>query len=322
MKNNNSLKDRKINEYLEISKRRSLRIERIRDYFKEQNVLEVDTPVTSISAVSDINIESVQVTINDEPLYLQTSPEFSMKTLLSIGYGDIYQICKVFRDYEKGSIHSPEFTMIEWYRLHFDLTGIIKDTCNIIACIIDDDSLIQNITVLTYQEAFIKFLNIDPINNGISEIQEKYQFDKNLEIQFANDKNHYLDFLLATEICKKFNQNELTVITNYPASQAALAKICADDKKTSERFEVFHNDIEIANGYVELTDAEEICERFQKDQDYRIKNKLKIRPLDKEFIDSMTRGIPSCSGVAVGFDRIHMIAEGKKSLDELSVFSA
>ena len=307
-------------EKIDILKRRASRIKTIRKYFEKQNVLEVDTPILSEKAVSDIHIESIGATVNNKQNFLHTSPEFCMKRILAMCSADIYQICKVFRDHEKGSLHSPEFTMVEWYRMNFTLQNIINDTCQLISLILtnNQNKLIRD--VWTYQDIFIHYLGIDPINDKTKEITKNFKFDKSLIDQFKEDKDQYLNYLFATEITNKFKNNQLTVVSHFPASQAALARVTPSNDMLSDRFEVFFSDIELANGYVELTDSNELKTRIKRDQAFRERNGLAIRPIDIDFIQAMEDGLPSCSGVALGFDRLNMIAEGKNTLQEINLF--
>jgi lysyl-tRNA synthetase class 2 len=270
--------------------------------------------------VSDIHIESISATVNNKKNFLQTSPEFYMKRILTMSSTDIYQICKVFRDHEKGSLHSSEFTLVEWYRMNFTLQDIINDTCQLISLVLakNQNKLTQG--AWTYQDIFIHYLGIDPINDDVKKIIKNFKFDKSLIEQFKEDKDQYLNYLFATEITNKFKHNELTVVSHFPASQAVLARITPNNDKLSDRFEVFFSDIELANGYVELTDSDELKKRITKDQIFRKENGLAIRPIDNDFIQAMEDGLPSCSGVALGFDRLNMIAEGKNTLEESSVF--
>ena len=168
-------------EKIDILKRRASRIKKIRKYFEKQNVLEVDTPILSEKAVSDIHIESIGATVNNKQNFLHTSPEFCMKRILAMCSADIYQICKVFRDHEKGSLHSPEFTMVEWYRMNFTLQDIINDTCQLISLLLtnNQNKLIRD--VWTYQDIFIHYLGIDPINDKTKEITKNFKFDKHFD---------------------------------------------------------------------------------------------------------------------------------------------
>ncbi|MDB2543570.1 EF-P lysine aminoacylase EpmA [Woeseiaceae bacterium] len=306
------------------AKRRHQKISAIRNYFYDNRVLEVDTPILSTSAVSDINIESISASLAinfSQDFYLQTSPEFYMKRLLADGFRDIYQICKVFRDDELGRYHSPEFTMIEWYRLGFSLNNMIDETLAIIKLTLHDWQSDVTVEKISYREAFLKYLGIDPLSAKLKKIIALANIDSSLREQMNNDRNQYLDFLYATQITKNFDTDKLTVIHHYPASQAALARICPNNDQVAERFEVFFGNIELANGYVELTDILQTKQRFQNDQQLRLKQGKKIRPLDDYFIAAIESGLPDCAGVALGFDRLFMISEDKSNIQSVQQFT-
>jgi len=320
-------KQRKENQWkpiagFELAKTRAIELEKIRNFFKKENVLEVDTPILSKSATSDINIESISALISDNSSpsnFLHTSPEFYMKRLLADGFKDIYQICKVFRDSELGLNHLPEFTMIEWYRMGFNLKEIIRNTVELISMVLSSSHPSIQTDTISYQDAFKRYLNIDPINDDIDKINNNINIEKSLVKRL--NKNQYLDFLLNTKVTKEFHTQKLTVLHHYPSSQSALARICPDNEQFSDRFEVFFGELELANGYVELTDVNEIKQRFSNDQLYRRENGLNIRPLDYNFIDAMDHGFPECAGVALGFDRLLMISEGKSNIEKVQQFS-
>lgn len=306
-----------------LAKRRAKKIALIRNYFQENKVLEVSTPILSTSAVSDTNIESINTNLSISPsekFYLQTSPEFFMKRMLADGFGDIFQVCKVFRDDELGRLHLPEFTMIEWYRLNFNLKNIINDTLNIITLILHDQYTNIPVEKISYRDAFLKYLNIDPITVDIEKIIILANLDTSLQLIMDNDRNQYLDFLFATRIAENFNQKELTVVHHFPADQAALARICPNNNNHADRFEIFFGNVELANGYVELTDIHETKKRFQNDQYLRHAQGKKIRPLDENFIASIEFGLPDCAGVALGFDRLLMISEGETNIQSVQHF--
>ena len=306
-----------------LAKRRAQKIALIRNYFQKNKVLEVNTPILSTSAVSDIKIESINTHLSINPseeFYLQTSPEFFMKRMLADGFKDIFQICKVFRDDELGRLHLPEFTMIEWYRLNFNLKNIINDALGIIMLTINNQYPNIPVEKISYRDAFLKYLNIDPVTADTEKIIILANLDTSLQLKMDNDRNQYLDFLFATRIAKNFKQRELTVVYHYPADQAALARICPNNNDLADRFEIFFGNVELANGYVELTDIQETEKRFQNDQQLRHNQGKKIRPLDENFIASIEFGLPDCAGVALGFDRLLMISEGKTNIQSVQHF--
>ncbi len=288
-------------------------LKRARDFFEQRNVLEVDTPILSHFAVSDRHIESIEVTMAldaGRSWYLQTSPEYCMKRLLSAGYPDIYEICKVFRDAESGRHHQPEFTMVEWYRLNFGLNDIMRDTVEFIACLVDTKRFARAPVFLSYRQAFSEFAGIDVSKTDVEELAELLEADDQLKDSLGDGRDDWLNLVLAETITPRFPSDQLTVLYHYPASQAALARIGPEDASVADRFEVFAGPVELANGYVELLDAQEQIDRFDNDQARREQAGLQRRPIDIEFIAALESGMPACAGVAVGFDRVHMLNEG------------
>ena len=239
---------------------------RARAYFTDQQVLAVDTPALSEFASTDPNIESCSVQLaTGSRHFLHTSPEFYMKRLLADGYPDIYSICRVFRDGEIGRYHLPEFTMLEWYRLNFSLDDIISDTTALIAACIDQPSLHESAIVVDYSTAFQDSADVDVFDATTDELANVVSADDALRESIGNDRHAWLDLILTTVVAPAFNPDQLTVLQHYPASQAALARICPADERVADRFEVFHGATELANGYVELTNADEQRRRFDQD---------------------------------------------------------
>jgi elongation factor P--(R)-beta-lysine ligase len=284
-------------------------LQRLRTYFEIGSVLEVDTPALSASAVSDVNIESLEVRsgLTEAPLYLHTSPEFCMKRLLASGYPDIYSICRVYRDGEVGRSHQPEFTMVEWYRLGFGLADIIADTQKAIAMALDDPKLADDVLVIDYRDAFIDISNIDPLQASIGELANAADADDELRPALGDARDDWLDLLLTTKIAPTFAADKLTVLRHYPASQAALAQICPDDVSVADRFEVFIGPVELANGYVELTAARIQAERIANDQAMRESRGQRVRAQDQSLLAALESGLPACAGVAMGLERLQMM---------------
>jgi lysyl-tRNA synthetase class 2 len=284
-------------------------LQRLRAYFDAESVLEVDTPALSTTAVSDTNIESLEVIseLTDAPLYLHTSPEFCMKRLLASGYPDIYSICRVYRDGEAGRRHQPEFTMVEWYRLGFGLTDIIADTLKAIAIALDDSTLEDDILVVDYRNAFIKVCNVDPLQASIGDLANAADADDRLRRALGDARDDWLDLILTTKIAPSFATDKFTVLQHYPASQAALAQICPADASVADRFEVFMGPVELANGYVELTDTRIQAERIANDQAIRESRGQAVRPHDQPLLAALESGLPACAGVAMGLERLQMM---------------
>ena len=281
-----------------------------RQYFADQSVLEVDSPVLSRYAASDPHIESIAARLaigSSSDYFLHTSPEFAMKRLLCAGYPDIYQICKVFRDGEVGCRHQPEFTMIEWYRRDFGLDEMIDDTIRLIMALLEPGHIERDAVQSSYRDVFLSYTGVDPIHADIATLTNTVDADSALATSIGDNRDDWLNLILSRDIATQFSSNCLTVLRHYPASQASLARICPDDASVADRFEVFCGSLELANGYVELTDASEQARRFRQDQQIRTALGRTLRPLDEPLLAAMQNGLPACAGVAVGFDRLLMI---------------
>lgn len=305
------------------AQRRGLMLRRLRHYFEMTNTLEVDTPALSHYAISDPQIESitVQSTLSDAALYLHTSPEFCMKRLLAAGYPDLYSICRVFRDGEAGRHHQPEFTMIEWYRLAHNLGDIIADTIATVAAALGRPFPEKYITTMNYRDAFKHAIDIDPINATITELVNAANADAALQETIGDERDDWLDWLLATRIAPTFSDDGITVLQHYPASQAALARRCPADASVADRFEVFVGEIEVANGYVELTDAVEQRHRMTVDQQNRTRRKRPVRPVDESLLAALDAGMPACAGVAMGLERLQMIHDDTDDIRDVVTFA-
>lgn len=308
----------------DIARLRAGMLDRARRFFRSRGVLEVDTPVLSCAAVSDPHIESIAVSLSLErhrAYYLHTSPEYCMKRLLCAGYPDIFQISKVFRDNEAGRYHQPEFTLIEWYRLKFDLDGMISDTLEFIANILQDDGLRAGALQLSYRDAFLQFADCDPFTSDIATLSALAGADAALQAALGDDRDAWLDLLLADKVVPQFAADKLTVLSHYPLSQAALARACPANPHTADRFEVFLGQHELANGYVELTDTDEQMRRFSHDQALRKTRGQAQRPLDHALLAAIEQGLPQCAGVAAGLDRLLMIHTGSDDIREVQTFA-
>ena len=295
----------------------------IRDFFIETNALEVELPILNHAPVADMNIEPIAVPASNvmPALYLHTSPEYSMKRLLCAGSGDIYALGKVFRAGEAGGRHNPEFTMLEWYRLDRDHRELMHEVADLLAELFSDSKieLIDAPLFLTYQQAVMQYGGLDPFTANDDEI-------KQLGIELAGgdlalNRDGWLDMIMSHKVEKALPENQLVFIYNYPASQAALAKLNKDDHGhvIAERFEVYLNSLELANGYHELTDSQEQRQRFDKEL------KGTDRPIDEKLLLAMAdeaAGLPACAGVAMGIDRILMLQLGVKTIAEVISFSA
>ncbi len=300
---------------------REAMMRRARNYFVAQEVLAVDTPALSQYAVTDTNIESLAVSSrNGGKYFLHTSPEFCMKRMLAAGYPDIYSICRVFRDGEMGHRHAPEFTMVEWYRLGFELSQIVDDTTRFIATCLDLPALENSVVRFDFADIFQEFAAIDVIDTSIDDLAKCCGADERLRATIGTDKDAWLDLILATVIAPQFVPDQLTVVQHYPASQAALARFCPDDPRFADRFEVFCGSTELANGYVELTDAGEQRRRIDTDLKKRRDSGQTEPPWDRSLIAALESSLPQCAGVAVGFERLQMIFDGTDDIRDVVTF--
>ena len=283
-------------------------------------MLEVETPVMSHATVTDPHILSIPAhyeslgSREETIVYLQTSPEYAMKRLLAAGSGCIYQITKAFRQGEVGRLHNPEFTMLEWYRLGFDHHQLMNEVDALLQCVLQTLPAER----ISYGEAFEKYVGINPHVTTIDILQaagEKHaiHFDNILE------KNGWLDLLFTHCIEPHLGKEKPCFIYDFPISQAALAKIRPENPPVASRFEVYFRGIELANGFHELQNAPEQRRRFEANQQYRLENQLSFIPIDENFLTALEYGLPDCAGVALGMDRLILLAcQAVKIADVLS----
>lgn len=288
-----------------------------RDYFAATRTLEVETPLLSSAAVSDVHLASVSATVNGRPGWLHTSPEYAMKRLIAAGSGDIYQIAKVFRDGESGRYHNPEFTMIEWYRMGFDHNQLMDDVEELLGCLIPAQCIDRS-ERLTYQEAVQLHAQVDALHDAAPLLAGALrQHDIDVPADIQHDRDALLDLIMAVIVGPKLGTLRPTFIYDYPASQAALARIRGN---VASRFELYLNGLELANGFHELGNAPEQRQRFLHDLEQRRQRGLPTPPLDENFLTALEHGLPDCAGVALGFDRVVMCAIGAAHIDEVLTF--
>lgn len=305
-----------------VAMRRAALIERAREYFSDQGVLAVDTPALGRYAISDPNIENLRVhTRPGKDSYLQTSPEIYMKRLLASGYPDIYSICRVFRDGESGARHLPEFTMAEWYRIGFDLDAIVDDCVNFIAACLGMEPANDTVEKIDYRDAFQEYAGIDAIEADTADLVGAATDDPQLRGQLANDRNAALDLMMSTTVAPRLPRDRLTVVQHYPADQAALARLCPADSRFADRFEIFSGELELANGYVELTDANEQRRRIERDIALREQSGRSSLPVDESLIAALEAGLPDCAGVSVGIERLHMVLDQAEDIRDVINFA-
>jgi len=310
---------------VETLKLRARMLQSIRAFFADKQVMEVDTPVLSKAAITDPHLYSFFTEFHNARYYLHTSPEFFMKRLLAAGSGDIYQICKVFRDDEQGRQHNPEFSMLEWYRMGFDHHRLMDEVEQFIHYLygqLNIEIASKTITRISYQQAFINALGIDPLTANAIELKITAQ-QNHIEIPIGmdeHDKDMWLDWLMTQGVAPSFEQNSFTFLFDYPASQAALAKISKQDARVAHRFELFYGELELANGFYELTDAKEQRRRFEHENTMRVQQEIEAMPVDESLLAALENGLPECAGVALGVDRLLMVLLNESSISNVLSF--
>ena len=287
---------------LDMLRRRAEMLRQVRQFFDSRGFLEVETPILSHDVVVDRHLDPLRVTLFRDPrqphlgdtLWLQTSPEFAMKRLLAAGAKAIYQVNKVFRGGEAGQLHNPEFTMVEWYRVGDDYEAGMKLLSDLADALLGHGSA----DPYTFNQAMRLFGGTEPL--GMS------PFD--------------LDLVLTTKVQPKLGLNRPAIVYDYPAEQAALARIRPGDPPVAERFELFASGIELANGYHELLDPAILRERSRANNAARAADGKFTLPEESRLLAAMDHGLPPCSGCALGFDRLVMVATGAKSIQEVMAF--
>jgi lysyl-tRNA synthetase class 2 len=311
----------------EDAKQRGGILNKIRSFFHTKNIIEVETPSLSLGTVTDPFLDAFtsqyhylsDSSINNaSQLYMQTSPEFHMKRLLASGYKCIYQICKAFRHEDFGRHHNPEFTILEWYRLGFNQHSLMTEVNELLSDVLGT----ENCEKITYQALFIKLVNIDPLSTNFTELYDVIM-EKNKGADWlyeSNDCDLLLQFIFSEIIEVNIGKTMPCFVYNFPIAQASLAKVCPIDNRVAQRFECYFKGLELANGFNELTDVEIQINRFTEDNKKRTALGLPERDIDKNFTDALHSGLPQCSGVALGVDRLMMIALNKTSIEDVITF--
>lgn len=305
--------------------RRSQIVWALREFFHREGFLEVQTPVLSHDTVIDRHIDPVRVSAVElacpqagrADLYLQTSPEFCMKRLIAAGLTSIYQIAPVFRGGERGDFHNPEFTMLEWYRVGDDFQAAIDFLQRLVGRVLGFEAC----EIMTYRDAFVRFANCQPIGTSVEQLSAAAG---NLRLavskDFSDEVDEWLNLLFSECVQKNLGFDRPTIITHYPASQSALARISSEDPRTAERFELFFRGVELANGYHELLDAAELDRRNA--EVLRQRSRDGKQPLETagRLLQAMHAGLPPCSGCALGIDRLILVATGMSNISDVIPF--
>lgn len=291
----------------------------IRDWFSQHRALEVETPILSRAGNNDPNIRSI-TTGDSSRHYLRTSPEYSMKKLLAAGFGDIYELGRVFRAGEKGRFHNPEFTLLEWYRCGCNYLDLANEVCELIRHCGEGRFDGWPVQRSTYRDIFVEQTGLDPFHCTESDLSEA-ALDRGIRAG-ALGQQEWLDLLLSQVIEPGLPGETITIIHDFLPEQAALARIRPGDPPVAERFEVYLGQLELANGYQELTDSREQLERFERERNLRQARGEDPAPLDLGLVEALRHGLPECSGVALGVDRLLMSLLKLEHMDAVLAFSA
>jgi lysyl-tRNA synthetase class 2 len=302
---------------LEVIRQRAELLTAIRQFFSDRNILEVETPLLCHGGITDPSIEPFVVPCTDEsgsPRFLQTSPEYAMKRLLA-AYGEpIFQIGKAFRDGEAGSRHNPEFSLLEWYRPGFDHHHLMDEVAELVGSCLGQ----RPVQKFSYRALFQERLQIDPFVAPIAELESaaRSHLDPG---NLSGDRELWLDLLMSHIIEPKLHG--MCFVYDYPAPQAALSRIVTvNGVDVGQRFELYVDGIELANGYCELTDATEQRRRFEADNARRRERDQPERPIDEHLLAALEHGLPDCSGVALGVDRLLMLSTKKSDIRDVLAF--
>ena len=293
-----------------------------RRFFQDRGVLEVETPILSAAAVSDPQIESLATRIAgvSGARYLCPSPEYAMKRLLAAGSGDIYQICKVFRDAERGRWHNPEFTMIEWYRVGQNDTALMNEVEALIGEMLAPGRGLGPAERLSYSDALLRHAGVDAFDSTEDELLDAAS-RHGIHCDAQLDRDAKLDLLMGLIVGPRLGRGNPCFVCDYPASQAALARLKPGQPQVAARFELYLDGLELANGFHELAQPEEQRARFMHDLELRGAREQIQPPLDENFLAALQSGLPDCAGVALGFDRLVAIALGADKLADAMSFS-
>lgn len=298
----------------------------IRAFFAERDVLEVETPILSVAGNTDPNIRSFSLEFSGRTdgaprtRWLRTSPEFALKRLLAAGVGDCYELGRVFRDGEAGGRHNPEFTMLEWYRVGWDHRRLIDETVALTQAALALVGRSARVERIAYRDLYRDALGIDPFRDDEATLCAALG-DVRIDPEGLT-RDDWLDLLMTHRLQPTFGDDEIRVVVDYPASQCALAKIRddGDGHAVAERFELYLGPLELANGYHELTDADEQRARFERDRAIRRSRGEPLPPIDEALLAALRRGLPACAGVALGIERLLMAMRGTPRIADVLAF--
>jgi len=323
---NDSCRDFRPTATVEVLRRRAELLRRVRRFFDDRGFLEVETPLLSADTVIDLHLDPIPVTLFSDPrrrdvgqqMWLQTSPEFGMKRLLAAGTPSIYQVTRAFRGGEVGRWHNPEFTIVEWYGVDQGLQEGIQLLSDLAETLLEHGPAER----ISYQQAFQRWVGVDPHQaDGQQLAAAAERLDLAAPSSLATDDHDgWLDFLLVECVEPRLGSQQPVILYEYPASQAALARVRPGSPAVAERFELYFRGVELANGYHELRDAAELRRRNRETNRRRVSGGRYALPDESRLLAAMDAGLPSCTGVAMGFDRVVMVACGAREIGEVVAF--
>ncbi len=297
--------------------RRARILHRLREYFYARGLLEVEVPVLSRAGSPELHLDSLQVAHafpDAAPGWLITSPEFYLKRLLAAGSGNVFAVSRVFRPAETGRWHNPEFTLVEWYRLGADLHRLMDDICALLEILLPEPLRRYPAERISYRDAFIHYAGIDPVTVSTADLRRV------ADPSGTWTRDELLDWIVSRDIYPRLGAGRISLVYHFPASQASLARLCPADDRFAERVEAIVSGIELVNGFVELTDPVEQRRRFDRDCALRAAQAREIPRPDEHFIAALESGLPACTGAALGFDRVVMLALGVPSITAVQAF--
>ena len=298
----------------------------IRQFFAAKAVLEVETPLLSLSSGTDPQLDFFTTDYCSPPLrqalFLQTSPEFAMKRLLAAGSGSIYQLCKAFRNGESGRFHNPEFTLLEWYRVGFSLSQLMDEIAELMAVLFNGRAALKPTERMSYQELFLRTTGLNPLLFSYQDYCA-YARDNAMPeaVDLCGDEHGlWLDFIFSHKVQPHLGDNAVCMVYGYPACQSSLARLNDDNPLVTDRVEIFINGVELGNGYYELADAQEQSRRFDDEQTLRQQKNRPATVKNKQLIAALEAGLPDCSGMAIGVDRLLMLLANSTSINDVLNF--
>ncbi|MCB1690955.1 MAG: EF-P lysine aminoacylase GenX [Halioglobus sp.] len=304
---------------LGVIRQRAELLSSLRRFFSDRDILEVETPLLCSSGITDPSIEPLLVSSGgalSQPRFLQTSPEYAMKRMLAAHGQPIFQVARAFRDGEAGSRHNPEFSLLEWYRPGFGHHELMQEVAELVQACVGP----RPVEKYSYRQLFLEHLDVDPHTATSAELEalaRRHLDPGNL----AGERDLWLDLLMSHLLEPRLGDGTFCFVYDYPVSQAALAQVVnADGVSVGQRFELYVDGVELANGYCELTDAAEQRQRFERDNALRLERGQQERPVDEYLLAALAHGLPSCSGVALGVDRLLMLMTGTSRIQDVLAF--